>query len=122
MKSPVTSSSSTAFTDNFTIKADSSGNYSYTLLAGRRLSAGTKIRAYSFLNGKTGLAAQVVLDVTPPKGEPRDYHSGKGAAVPDPKGFIKKPDRYQSSSSKFYLCLCSSEFTRRHKKNVGYSW
>ncbi|MBP2097262.1 pectate lyase-like adhesive domain-containing protein [Enterococcus rivorum] len=91
VKSPVTSSSSTAFTDNFTIKADSSGNYSYTLLAGRRLSAGTKIRAYSFLNGKTGLAAQVVLDVTPPKGEPRDYHSGKGAAVPDPKGFIKNP-------------------------------
>lgn len=89
--SPVTASAEPAFTDNFTVRADSSGNFSYTLPGGKRFLAGTTISAYSFLDGKTDTATQVVLDVTPPKGDPRDYHIGKGDGVPDPSGFVKNP-------------------------------
>ncbi|MBM7689830.1 hypothetical protein BCR24_13140 [Enterococcus ureilyticus] len=92
VKSPVTSSGQDPlYTDNFTVQADASGNYSYTLPEGKHFSAGTTITAYSFLDGKTDTATQVVLDVTPPKGEPKEYHLGKGDARPDPSVFVQNP-------------------------------
>ncbi|GGC90766.1 pectate lyase-like adhesive domain-containing protein [Enterococcus wangshanyuanii] len=91
--SPVTSTSSNTpeFTNNFTIQADSSGNFSYTVPAGNHFAADSTIYAYSFLNGKYDEATQIVLDKTPPSGEPKDFYAGMGAAVPDPSVFVQNP-------------------------------
>ncbi|MEI5992305.1 hypothetical protein A5881_003861 [Enterococcus termitis] len=92
VKSPVTSSGQDSlYTNNFTVQADASGKYSYTLPEGKHFSAGTTITAYSFLDGKTATATKVVLDVTSPKGEPKDYDLGKGETKPDPGVFVQNP-------------------------------
>lgn len=92
IKSPVTSIGASAdFSENFTVQADALGNYSYILPGNKHFSAGTVIKAYSFLNGKYASVTQTVLDKTPPSGEARAYHAGKGTAVPNPKGFVTKP-------------------------------
>ncbi|WP_139843842.1 pectate lyase-like adhesive domain-containing protein [Candidatus Enterococcus clewellii] len=89
--SPVTAGGSAEFTNNFTVQADSSGNFSYTVPLGNHFTAGSTIHAYSFLNGKYDEATQVVLDKTPPTGEPRDFYAGMGNEVPSPSVFIQNP-------------------------------
>lgn len=89
--SPVTAGGTAEFTANFTLQADASGNFSYTLPAGKRFSAGTVITAYSFLNGKHDTATQTVLDKTAPTGVAKEYHVAKNSAVPNASVFVTTP-------------------------------
>lgn len=93
IKSPVTAEDDfdPLFTDNFTVIADKSGNYTYSLPPGRSFKAGTKITAYAFLDGKTDEQTQVVLDKTPPEGEGKTYHASLNEAVPKPESFVMNP-------------------------------
>lgn len=94
VKSPVALEDAWLFpdiSDNFTVRADAMGMFNYQLTSNKRFSAGTVIQAYSFLNGKSSSVKQTVLDKTPPKGAPKEYHIGKGKAVPDPKVFVMNP-------------------------------
>lgn len=110
--SPVTSTNTgenPEFHENFTIQADVTGNYSYTLPENKCFSAGTVITAYSFLNGKSAEASQTVLDETSPTGEVKEYHAGKGTIAPNPMSFIKNPKDANNPSEQTFTYAYSSE-------------
>lgn len=110
--SPVTSTNTgenPKFYENFTIQADATGNYSYTLPENKHFSAGTVITAYSFLNGKSAEASQTVLDETAPTGEAKEYHAGKGTIVPNPMSFIKNPTDANNPIGQNFTYAYSSE-------------
>lgn len=90
--SPVTGGSTNPeFTANFTTMTDDQGNFSFKLPEGTHFKAGSTIRAFAFLNGKTDSVEQVVKDVTPPTGDPQTYHAVLNGAVPNPQGFVTNP-------------------------------
>ena len=89
--SPIPDSENSDISSNYTIKADATGKYSYTLPSNKHFSAGTKIKVFAYLSGNRDSVYQTVIDATPPIGEGKDYHSVKGAAVPDPQSFVQNP-------------------------------
>lgn len=97
--SPVEATSGEALdeqTSPFTVQAPSVANangatYSYTLPNGQRFEAGGIINVYSFKEGKSDVATQVVLDKTPPAGDSVDFHAVVNDAVPGAERFVKNP-------------------------------
>ncbi|MBL1228252.1 hypothetical protein IW492_03260 [Enterococcus sp. BWB1-3] len=75
--------------DNFTVQADSDGNWSYTISSGNYFTAGNVIHAYGFANLKSEEPTQVVLDKTPPTATPVTFYISQGDDLPDPSAFVK---------------------------------
>ncbi|MBO0422751.1 WxL domain-containing protein [Enterococcus plantarum] len=102
IKSPVTSSGQgEEVTSNFTVQADSSGKFTFTIPEGKYFSAGSTIKAYSFLEGKNANVEQIVLDKTPPKGESVDYQVVLNESTPTPDKFVKNPVDSNPKSQNF---------------------
>lgn len=84
------------YRDNFTIQVPMSGsgtgtsNWSYTIPSGS-FTAGNIIHVYGFSNLKSEEPTQVVLDKTPPTGDPVTYHSAVGETAPVPQDFVINP-------------------------------
>ncbi|MGL4696149.1 pectate lyase-like adhesive domain-containing protein [Enterococcus larvae] len=75
--------------DNFTVQADSNGDWSYTVSSGNYFTAGNIIHAYGFSNLKSEEPTQLVLDKTPPTATPVTYYISQGESLPDPSAFVK---------------------------------
>ncbi|MEI5994476.1 pectate lyase-like adhesive domain-containing protein [Candidatus Enterococcus mansonii] len=83
-------------TSPFTVKAVGgvggvAATYTYTLPNDQHFEAGGEIKVYSFKEGKDDTATQIVLDKTPPAGDPTEYHVGLGDTVPTPDKFVGNP-------------------------------
>ncbi|MGI2747671.1 pectate lyase-like adhesive domain-containing protein [Bacillus cytotoxicus] len=77
--------------DNFTVKADSEGNFKYTISPTRHFVAGDKIVAFAFNEGKYSEYSVEVLDTTPPVGTGEKIETAlNDTTVPALSNFIKE--------------------------------
>lgn len=80
-----------AYRKNFSTQADANGDWSITVPSGNYFTAHSTIRVYAFANLKAEERSQVVLDRTPPTGDPVEYHSAVGETAPGPEKFVVNP-------------------------------
>lgn len=76
---------------NFSTQADANGDWSITVPSGNYFTAHSTIRVYAFANLKSEEVSQVVLDRTPPTGDPVEYHTAVGQTAPGPEAFVTNP-------------------------------
>lgn len=74
-----------------TIADSTTGRFSFELPEDIILEADQRIKAVGWLNGKESSDSKIVLDTTPPKGEPRTVYTAVGELAPTPNQFIINP-------------------------------
>lgn len=78
-------------TNNFTVIADSKGEFTIHAKEGKHFTASNKIKAFAFLGGKSDEHIVEVLDETAPTGEGVNLKMVFGEAIPEPDHFIINP-------------------------------
>ncbi|MGX6962081.1 WxL domain-containing protein [Vagococcus xieshaowenii] len=77
--------------ENYTVKADENGKFSFEVA--KELApfvAGNKVKAYSFLNGKSATDEKTVMDKTAPTGKIYSQYLLENSAVPEPEKFVRE--------------------------------
>lgn len=83
--------------ENYTVQADDQGHFEFEVPTKENIPfvAGTTIKAYAYLNGKSAEESKIVADTTAPSATPIEQYETVGSPMPDISRFV--PDLQDSN-------------------------